>query len=793
MKNKILGTLVVLMMVFTVTTTVKAVTIDDLMAQVKLLQKQVSDLRGQVKAEVLDAVSDMIAPTKTDVPSTTVPTTENTPVKITLPTKPLTVGSEGDSVKTLQNALIQKGLLAPDSNTGFFGTKTKEALTKYQVQNKVTANGKLDSQTLATLNKITPSSTTPSKSSSGGAKAGSKAPKLPGNNSWNYVGSPTFTSGTAMYLSIALDSNNIPFVAYTNELTGKANVMRYDSSSSSWVYVGGQGFTAGSFQHPTQYLTLAFDHYNIPFIAFSDGGVAGYKASVMRYDSSSSSWVYVGGQGFTSGIADYESLAFDSSNVPFLAFKEMGKPSVMKYNGLNWEYVGQSMFGDSSMIFYESMVLGSNNVPYVIFESSETGKATVMKYDGINWVNVGVPDSSSAQKVNELIAIDSSNVPYIAFRDDDSTGKIHVKKYNGSNWEDVGNPGYGVPTSLVFDLNDVLHIVFHYDISVEKYDNASMTWQLIGAPVAASGSQNGKLAFDSNNIPYIFYGDTNNTISNAPPTGPMASVKKYASVSFSISGTILNTSNNPVPSATVALNTGQSGTTDALGNYQIPGVDQNWNGTISASKTGYTVTALPPPMQLPLMSNQIQNFLATPDTYTISGKVVGPNGGIPGATISVVNNNPSLPQVASTTSNSGGNYSLTVPYSWSGIVKVGAPGYVIIDPVSGVYTYNNVISNQPNKNYTFAYEQYTISGVVTAKTNDMRVSGVKFTSNPINGSFPLPIPSVTTGEDGSYSFTVNYNWSGTITPSKIGWTFAPPTSTYNNVSSNKLQNYLGIH
>ena len=138
MKNKILGILVVLMMVFAVTTTVKAVTIDELMAQVKLLQKQVSDLKLQVKAEVLDAVSDMIAPVKTDTQSTTVPTTtENTPVKMTLPTVPLTVGSEGDSVRILQNALIEKGLLSPDKNTGYFGTLTKEALTKYQAQNKV--------------------------------------------------------------------------------------------------------------------------------------------------------------------------------------------------------------------------------------------------------------------------------------------------------------------------------------------------------------------------------------------------------------------------------------------------------------------------------------------------------------------------------------------------------------------------------------------------------------------------------------------------------------------------------
>ena len=155
MKNKILGILVVLMMVFTVTTTVKAVTIDDLMAQVKLLQKQVSDLKLQVKAEVLDVVSDMVAPVKTDTRSTTsVSATTNTSAN-TAPafTVPIAIGAKGDGIKTLQNALIEKGLLAPDNNTGYFGPLTKQALATYQATNNINATGKLNTQTIATINK----------------------------------------------------------------------------------------------------------------------------------------------------------------------------------------------------------------------------------------------------------------------------------------------------------------------------------------------------------------------------------------------------------------------------------------------------------------------------------------------------------------------------------------------------------------------------------------------------------------------------------------------------------------
>ena len=43
---------------------------------------------------------------------------------------------------------------------------------------------------------------------------------------------------------------------------------------------------------------------------------------------------------------------------------------------------------------------------------------------------------------------------------------------------------------------------------------------------------------------------------------------------------------------------------------------------------------------------------------------------------------------------------------------------------------------------------------------------------------------------GSYSFTVSYNWSGTVTPSKAGYTFSPTSRTYTNVLTNQTaQNY----
>jgi hypothetical protein len=50
--------------------------------------------------------------------------------------------------------------------------------------------------------------------------------------------------------------------------------------------------------------------------------------------------------------------------------------------------------------------------------------------------------------------------------------------------------------------------------------------------------------------------------------------------------------------------------------------------------------------------------------------------------------------------------------------------------------------------------------------------------------------SVLSGSDGSYSIPIEYNWTGTVIPSKTGYTFTPASRTYSNVVANQTsQNY----
>jgi hypothetical protein len=68
----------------------------------------------------------------------------------------------------------------------------------------------------------------------------------------------------------------------------------------------------------------------------------------------------------------------------------------------------------------------------------------------------------------------------------------------------------------------------------------------------------------------------------------------------------------------------------------------------------------------------------------------------------------------------------------------------------------------------------TISGRITA--GNPGVGGVTLTFSHGGGS-------TTTLSDGTYSHTVNYGWSGTVTPAKDGYTFSPSSRSYQNVTA----------
>jgi hypothetical protein len=138
-------------------------------------------------------------------------------------------------------------------------------------------------------------------------------------------------------------------------------------------------------------------------------------------------------------------------------------------------------------------------------------------------------------------------------------------------------------------------------------------------------------------------------------------------------------------------------------------------------------------------------------TFTISG-----NTSLAGVLMKGLPGNP--------VSDQSGFYNATVESGWSGTVTPMKEGYSF-RPVSKIY--HNVNSDRTNENYVPEMITNTISGKVG-------LSGVKMQGLPGN---------IVTNENGLYSATVEYGWSGTVKPVKEGYSFRPAFKVYNKVIS----------
>ena len=148
-------------------------------------------------------------------------------------------------------------------------------------------------------------------------------------------------------------------------------------------------------------------------------------------------------------------------------------------------------------------------------------------------------------------------------------------------------------------------------------------------------------------------------------------------------------------------------------------------------------------------------FVGVPITYTISG-----NAGAPNVELSWNDG-----EAKTTTADATGNYSFTVSYGWSGTVTPALAGYTFT-PENKVYS--NVLTDQTNQDYTVTPVTFTISG-------NAGKAGATLTWDDGGAK------TATADGSGNYSFTVSYNWSGTVTPTFTGFTFTPGSKVYTNV------------
>jgi len=159
-----------------------------------------------------------------------------------------------------------------------------------------------------------------------------------------------------------------------------------------------------------------------------------------------------------------------------------------------------------------------------------------------------------------------------------------------------------------------------------------------------------------------------------------------------------------------------------------------------------TDTLVPGPTSFTISGNTGVGPTATPSGEPVAGVYITTTGD-PGAVV--------------TQPDGYGNYSVVVPANWSGKISPSRYGYQFA-PVS--YDYANVNADITGQNFTSAEVafSFTISGNVGA------VPGATVLAD--NGAVVITQPVM----DGNYQVAVYGGWSGSISVTRPGCTYAPP-------------------
>ncbi|MCP4219014.1 MAG: BACON domain-containing protein [bacterium] len=216
-------------------------------------------------------------------------------------------------------------------------------------------------------------------------------------------------------------------------------------------------------------------------------------------------------------------------------------------------------------------------------------------------------------------------------------------------------------------------------------------------------------------------------------------------------------------------------TTDSSGYYSGT-VSSGWSGTVTPALAGYSFTPVATTYSS-VTANQVnQDYAAVGNSPVISGTILdGSSNPVAGVSLAVSTG-------GSTVTDSGGAYFITVATGWSGTVTPALTAWTF-QPAQTAYT--NVTNDQTNQDYLgiSSAVQYTISGTIL-DDGGTPVSGVAVVRSPGGDT--------TTAADGTYSFSVNGGWSGSVTPEMENWSFAPTLHTYANVAENHTdQDYTG--
>ena len=237
-------------------------------------------------------------------------------------------------------------------------------------------------------------------------------------NSWVSVGAETFTTvqdGT-IDAHLVIDNAGVLYVAIKSVYDNVTKLKFYKNSGSNWVMMNFEQII-----HSSSHLSFTIGNDNRPVVVYTDESVAG-KLRVRKLSSTGLQWELVGDGIQLVANAGYSFIAVDSQNVPYISYAIYNSSmavGVYKFASGTWQAIGTNL--SSQYIERPRILIDKTDVPFIVYydrDEENMGKMTVRKLNGSNWNLVGSAKFSasvSSQTATPFLGFTANNVPIIGY------------------------------------------------------------------------------------------------------------------------------------------------------------------------------------------------------------------------------------------------------------------------------------------------------------------------------------------------------------------------------------------
>ncbi len=241
-----------------------------------------------------------------------------------------------------------------------------------------------------------------------------------------------------------------------------------------------------------------------------------------------------------------------------------------------------------------------------------------------------------------------------------------------------------------------------------------------------------------------------------------------------VSGTVREgASDIGVPEVTVSCLNGSTvdvDETDLTGHYFLL-APPSGNCTVTPELNGFSFT--PSSIVLTGLTSDVsqQDFLAGPagEVLTISGKVTYQGVGLKQVRLDY--------DGGAVLTDEAGLFTIQVTKGWTGNLTPSKSGYAFTPPA---YSYEDLASDQTNRNFTAVADTVTIGGRITHNGTGLSAISVKFEDITVIVSATAEFAK--TDALGYYEKGVPSGWTGEVTPISNDYTFSPSSIIYSGVA-----------